>query len=581
MLATYRVGVRPHKHLFDLLVEIDGVASTGLELWLPSWTPGSYLIREYARHLQDIRAEGSGGQPLRVERVSEDAWRVETAGHSVIRISYSVYALDLSVRTSHLDESHAYFNGASLFLTCDALQGQPATVALDLPPGWKVETSLARLADNEFRARDYHELCDSPVHCGPDDRAVDFTAAGVPHRLAIWGTGNEDLPALARSLEAIVAQAAKVFGGALPYERYLFLTLLTDRGRGGLEHRESSTLLYPRFGFRPEKSRQDFLLLAAHELFHAWIVKRLRPLALIPYRYRAESFTKLLWFFEGFTSYYEALVCLRAGLLSPARFLEIWGERMTQLARTPGRRVQSLEEASLVAWIKFYRQDENSPNSSVSYYLKGSLVALSLEGELRGRSLSLDQLLRLLWERYGRAETGMPEDGVRAAAEELAGGPLPRVFGAVAGLDDPDYASLEALGLRARVRVKEGTNDRGGGPARSDRERGSNLGLTFKPDRLVIQSVLSDGPAEQAGLSPDDELMAADGFRLTPESCALRLEQQAPGKEVRLTYFRREELRETVLILGERALDTCWIERVESPTDAQRKAYLDWTGSPL
>jgi len=573
----YRVGVRPQKHLFDLLLEIDGVAGQELELWLPSWTPGSYLIREYARNIQEVRAEGSSGQPLRVERVSEDAWRIEVAGASLIRVSYSVYAFDLSVRTSHLDESHAYFNGASLFLTCDALQDQPASVTLDLPPGWKIETPLVRGEDDHFRARDYHELCDSPVHCGPDDRAVDFTAAGAPHRLVVWGTGNEDLPALARSLEAIVQQAAKVFGG-LPYERYLFLTLLTDRGRGGLEHRESSTLLYPRFGFRPEKSRQDFLMLAAHELFHAWIVKRLRPLPLTPYRYRAESFTKLLWFFEGFTSYYEALLCLRAGLLSPARFLEIWGERMTQLARTPGRRVQSLEDASLAAWVKFYRQDENSPNSSVSYYLKGSLVALSLEGELRARTRSLDQLLQTLWSRYGSTELGMPEEGVRTAAEELAHAPLPRVFGAVAGTDDPDYASLEALGLRVGVRVKEGANDRGGSPARNDRERGSNLGLTFKQDRLVIQSVLSDGPAEQAGLCPDDELMAADGFRLTPENCALRLEQQSPGKEVRLTYFRREELHETVLIMGERPLDTYWIERMESPSDAQRQAFLDWTG---
>src|ERR1700722_9409286 len=315
MLATYRIGPRPRKALFAVLLELDGVAGEGLDLWMPSWTPGSYLIREYARNVQDVRAEGSSGQPLHVERIAEDAWRVGTGGQSVVRLRYSIYAFDLSVRTSYLDESHAYFNGASLFLTCDALQDRPATVVLDLPPGWKIETSLAREEEDRFRACDYHELCDSPVHCGPEDRVIDFTAAGVPHRLAGWGTGNEGLASRGSALTAIVEQGSRVFGG-LPYQRYLFLTLLTDRGRGGLEHRESSTLLYPRFGFRPEKSRQDFLLLAAHELFHAWIVKRLRPLALIPYRYRTENLTRLLWFFEGFTSYYEVLLCLRAGLLS-------------------------------------------------------------------------------------------------------------------------------------------------------------------------------------------------------------------------------------------------------------------------
>ena len=581
MLAIYRVATRAQKHLFDVLLELDGVTAKELELWMPSWTPGSYLIREYARNVQEVRAETPSGQPLKVERTSEDAWRVEPAGHTVLCIRYSVYAFDLTVRTSYLDESRAFFNGASLFLTCEALLDRPATLVLDLPPGWKVETPLAREEEGRFRAADYHELCDSPVHCGPDDRGVDFSVAGVPHRLAVAGAGNEDLPGLVTALTSIVEQAARLFGG-LPYRRYLFLTLLTDRGRGGLEHREASTLLYPRFGFRPDKSRQDFLLLAAHELFHVWNVKRLRPLALLPYRYRTENLTRLLWFFEGFTSYYEVLLCLRAGLLSPGRFLEIWGERMTQLARTPGRRVQGLEEASLTAWVKFYRQDENSLNSSVSYYLKGSLVALSLEGALRGRQSSVDALLQKLWSEYGAPEIGLPEDGVQKAAEELAHAKLPRVFAAVAGTDDPDYASLGALGLRVGTRARESTNDRGGSPTRGgDRDKGGNLGLVFKADRLIIQSVHPDGPAELAGLCPDDELVAAEGFRLLPENWVQRLEQLTPGTAVRLTYFRREELREAVLTLGERALDTHWIERVSSPSEEQRAAFLAWTGSEL
>jgi predicted metalloprotease with PDZ domain len=374
-----------------------------------------------------------------------------------------------------------------------------------------------------------------------------------------------------------------VFGG-LPYERYLFLTLLSDRGRGGLEHREACTLLAPRFGFRPEKARQEFYFLCAHELFHAWVVKRLRPLQLTPYRYRAEGFTRLLWFFEGFTSYYETLLVLRARLCTPARFLEVLGERMTQMARTPGRRVQSVEEASLAAWIKYYRPDENSPNSSISYYLKGSLVALQLEAELRRRSKSLDELMRRLWERYGVGETGVPENAVRLEAEALAGEPLPALFEwVVAGTADPDYETLAALGLQAKVRAREGPQDKGGSKPKPERGEngatgGGTLGVLFKPERTVIQTVLTDSPAERAGLCADDEVVAADGYRLAPGEVSSRLESLQPGSLVRLAYFRRDELRETHVVLGERPLDTWWIEKSENASEAQRAAWTGWTG---
>lgn len=577
MLASYRVGIRPHKHLFDVVLEIDGCEAEAIELWLPSWTPGSYLIREYARHVQDLRAANESGQQLAIERVAEDAWRLTPAGHSLVRVSYSVYAFDLTVRTSHLDESHAYFNGAALFLTCDALQAQPATLALDLPLDWRVETPLPQ-EGLRYRAASYDELCDSPVHCSPTDRAVDFLAAGVPHRLVMWGAGNEDLPALVKEITALVEQAARLFGG-LPYRRYLFLALLSDRGRGGLEHRDGATLLSPRFGFRPDRARQEFLLLVAHELFHAWVVKRLRPRALLPYRYRAENFTKLLWFFEGFTSYYETLLTARAGLLSQARFLELWGERMTQLARTPGRWVQSLEEASLTAWTKYYRPDENSANSSVSYYLKGSLVALALEGELRGRGHSLDGLMQRLWARHGVDESGLPEEGLQREVAAWVGEALPNVFAAVSGHADPDYASLAAVGLVVRARPREGVADKGGIKPRAERDPGGYLGLSFKADRLTVSAVYADGPAERAGLCPEDEIVAADGYRLSPETCPSRLEQQPPHTQVTLTFFRREELRSTVLTLGERPLDTYWIEKLDGASEAQRHAYREWLGS--
>ncbi len=580
--VAYRVAIpEPKSHLLHVELEVDEIEGKPLTLWLPAWTPGSYLIREFARNVQELAARDGNGRPLRIERVEKDGWRVTPSG-SRLRITYKVYAFELSVRTSHVDESHAFWNGAATYLTSDDWLQRPTALRIEPPDGWKVTVPL-RGEGAVYQAHDYDELCDSPVHCAPDDRTISFQAAGVPHALTVWGHGNEDLPSLANDLAQIAEQAAKLFGG-LPYDRYLFLTLLTDRARGGLEHKSSSTLLYPRSGFKPEKARGDFLILAAHELFHAWNVKRLRPLALTPYRYREENLTRLLWFFEGCTSYYELLLTVRAGLMTPTRFLEQWGERMTQLSRTPGRRLQTAEEASQAAWIKHYRPDENSVNSAVSYYLKGSLIALSLDLELRQRGKSLDQLLQRLWERYGKTERGLPEEALRAEAEGLAGATLELFDRAVAGTDDPSYDALSAVGLQARVRARESIGDKGGTKPRDRGELTSFLGLLLKPERaprVQIQSVLSQSPAERAGLCPDDELLAADGTRLHHEGCQSRIEGLAPGARVEITYFRRDELRHTVVELAERPQDTHWIERLEGTTEGQRSAFAAWLGQPF
>ncbi|HUB09274.1 MAG TPA: PDZ domain-containing protein [Myxococcales bacterium] len=578
--VAYRVSVPdPRTHLLHVELDVDGLDGKPLVLWLPAWTPGSYLIREFARHVQGLAARGANGKPAAVTRVAKDGWRIEPGG-TKLSVGYDVYAFDLSVRTSHVDESHAYWNGAATYLTSDGWLSRPAALRIEAPAGWKAMVPLPRDGDR-WSARDYDELCDSPVHCSPDDRTVTFQAAGVPHALAVWGHGNEDLPPLAEDLRKICEEAARLFGG-LPYPEYLFLTLLTDRGRGGLEHRRSCTLLYPRFGFRPEKARADFLTLAAHELFHAWNVKRLKPLALTPYRWREENLTRLLWFFEGCTSYYELLLTVRSGAISPARFLELWGERMTQLARTPGRAQQSAEEASFTSWIKHYRPDENSVNSSVSYYLKGSLIALSLDMELRRRGSSLDELLRRLWAKYGEAEKGVPEDGVRAEAEALAGGRLDLFDRAVAGTEDPGYEGLAAVGLRARARARESASDKGGSkPRERNDDLASFFGALVKPGHLTVQGVLAGSPAERAGLEAEDELAAADGFRLHPDGWQARVEGQPPGTRIELAYFRRDELRRATVELGERPQDTYWIERVEGVSEAQRAAFQAWVGHPL
>ncbi len=577
-MIEYRVSIPdPRTHLLHVELTASGLPSGPAVFWMPAWTPGSYLIREFARHVQSVSAEADG-RPAPVTRIEKDAWRVSRGG-GPLTLRYDVYGFDLSVRAAHVDETHAFWNGAAVYLTADPLLPEPARLVVSAPAGWKMASPLAADGDG-FAAPDYDALCDGPVHLSPDDRTVEFTAAGVPHALTVWGHGNEELPGLAADLGRIVEQASVLFGG-LPYRRYLFLTLLADHGRGGLEHENGCTLLYPRTGFRPDRARQDFLVLAAHELFHAWNVKRLRPAALIPYRFRTENLTRLLWFFEGVTSYYELLLPVRAGVITPARFLELWGERMTQLARTPGRKLLSAEEASLLAWVKHYRPDENTPNSTVSYYLKGSLLALDLDLTLRRRGTSLDDLMRLLWEKYGAAGRGVPEGAVREEAEALARGPLPLFELAVAGSGDPTYADLSAVGLVARSRPRESVSDRGGGKMRDRGEGASWLGVVGKPERTTLAHVLSGGPAEAAGLCPDDELIAADGLRLSGEGWLSRLEGQPAGTRVELTYLRRDELRRTHVVMGERPIDTFWIERSEAAGEPERRALQAWLGHPL
>jgi len=315
------------------------------------------------------------------------------AAGSVLRLvmRYRVYANEYTVRTCHLDGRHGYFNGAALFLYAEGREREPCTVEVHPPPGWRVTTALAEqpFSDKKgneatggagtisFTARDYEELIDSPVEIGSHELTA-FEALGKTHLIAVEGRGNLDSSRLSADLRRVVETLGGLMGG-LPYERYLFIIHLTDKRRGGLEHRLSTTLHLGRRGFFPREVYEESLALAAHEFFHLWNVKRLRPAAFRAYEYSREQYTRLLWWFEGVTSYYEALALTRAGVGDARRFLRHLGERLTALERVPGARKMSLEEASLLAWVKHYRPDENSGNSSVSYYLKGELVALALD----------------------------------------------------------------------------------------------------------------------------------------------------------------------------------------------------------
>ncbi len=600
---------QPQTHLFHVEVAVQGFDQASYDFIMPSWTPGSYLIREFARHVQEFEAlDAASRQPLPWHKHNKNTWRVQAPGPrhvptqpaspEGILLRYKVYANDLTVRTSHLDTSHGYFNGANLFVYLDGQRSHPVTLAVSVPyADWKVSTGLPRdpvsygagnggngsqrahlaaagaaALQHHFHGDDYDHLIDCPVECS-NHRLLSFEVDGIRHQIALWGRGNEDPERLRLDTQAAVQAARDLFGG-LPYDTYLFILHLTERARGGLEHRNSSSNAVSRWSFRKPAEYEKVISLLAHEFFHVWNVKRILPASFRDFEYRWETYTRLLWVMEGFTTYYTPLLLRRAGLMTPERTLETFGEQMLYLRQTPGRHFQSAEAASFDAWIKFYRPDENSPNSSVSYYLKGSLLALLLDLEIRSRTdnqRSLDDVLRTTYRAYTLHGLGVPDDEFQGICQRVAGGSLQQFFDDyVRGVAELPFE--EYLG-RAGLEVAYGW--------KNDDERSAGLGVRLKQEngRTVVETVFADGPAYHADLSVGDELVALDGFRISRETLDERLIGRQPGEPVTLTLFRRDELREVTLALGQRPPNKVEIKPRPDATAEQRALYEAWLGA--
>src|SRR5512146_414014 len=552
----YRVSMpAPHGHLFHVEIVIDAPGEE-IVLVMPVWTPGSYLVREFARHVEGLRAEDEYGAELATERLDKHRFRVTTRRCARAVVHYRVFAHELTVRTAHLDGTHGFFNGAALLQYVEGREREPHVLEVIPPPGWKVSCALppapgaadplvAAEPDQrgpwKFLARDYDELVDSPVEVGTH-RVVTFEALGKPHAVALWGRTTVDrdgLAQLAADARRVIEHFASQMGG-LPYDRYLFIIHLTAATRGGLEHAASTTLNVKRAGFFPREAYQDTLALLAHEFFHVWNVKRLRPAAFVPYDYAREQYTRLLWWFEGVTSYYDELVLVRTQLADPKRYLKHLGEQLTALSRLPGAGKMSVEEASFTAWVKLYRPDENSSNSAVSYYLKGELIALALDLLLRRNGSSLDDLVRELQRRWG--ETGLPEGGVEAAVAERVGREAARAFfdANVRGTGTVELG-LETLGLSVRTRRAQAFDDKGGTLPKSDPGPVPGwLGVTLdNGPKLLVRSVHEESPAWHAGLYAGDEIVAESERRVDRGALWERLCERGPGGTVRLTVFRQ------------------------------------------
>jgi predicted metalloprotease with PDZ domain len=593
----------PKTHL--VAVELTLPAADPLEVAMAAWTPGSYLMREYARHVRDLAAT-QAGRALAVRKLDKHTWSIEGASPTGpdVQVSYRVYAHELTVRTSHVDADHAFLHPASLFVFAPVLGAEPIAVDVEPLEGSAIATGLrvapgAEAGSGHFVAPDLDELLDCPIEIGGFEW-LEFLAGGKPHFIAICGRGYFDRAQLVVDVKAFVDQAMALFG-PVPYDSFTFIVHLAPGGQGGLEHRNSTAIQASPHVFHPRKSYDGFLELLCHEHFHVWNVKRIRPASLGPFDYGRENYTRSLWVAEGITSYYDRLLLRRASLLPVKRYLQSVGEELAKLHQVPGRFVQSLEEASFDAWIKHYRPDESTPNTAVSYYLKGSLVALALDLDVRHRTggrRTLDDVMRLLWKRFGTAPRGFEDGAVQALVEEATGLDLQTFFDDLvrgrAELDLGPYLAPFGLELAGRwddvpdpLYVEAPPPPAPGAPPAAPappRQRPPAwLGVVTKTEhgRAVVASVLAGSPAERAGLSPGDEVVTLENYRVDEKSLRDRLAARVPGEAVGLTVFRRDELFDLAVTLGIRPYDRYEIEPRADADDAARALYQSWLGEPF
>ena len=572
----YQVAMsQPESHLFEVTLQVKGWQTSALDLKMPAWTPGSYLVREYARQVQDFFAEARDGQPLSSRKLSKNHWQIDTESASEITVRYRVFANELSVRTNHLDASHGYFNGAALFFFISGLEQHPIQVTIVPPkPDWYVTTPLPPVSGeiHTFEAKDFDTLVDSPFEIGTQ-QIYNFEVLGKPHQLAIWGRGNANPERIIEDTKKIIEVESQIYQG-LPYQKYLFLLHLSGSGFGGLEHKNSCSLNYPRFGFRARDKYNRFMQLVAHEFFHLWNVKRIRPEALETFDYEQENYTTSLWFCEGTTSYYDGLIPLRAGIYDAKAFLEGLSKDITRFQTTPGRKVQPLSESSFDAWIKLYRRDANSDNNQISYYLKGAMVSLLLDLLIRARhenSLSLDDVMRQMWESFGKEEVGFTSQQLREVLESVAqidlGEFLQRYVDGTDELPFNEYFQpfgLQVLGVE-------------------DEEPTPRLGVKVATEngKETIKFVEADSPAGRAGIDAGDELLAVDGMRVTAEQLSDRLKDYQADDTISVTVFHQDELQTHSVKLAQPQPSSYQIVPVDSPSDEQKKRFTDWLGEEL
>jgi predicted metalloprotease with PDZ domain len=579
----------------------------GQRFRLPTWIPGSYMIREFARNIVTLSAKANGKR-VTIEKIDKCTWQSAPC-EGTLTLTYEVYAWDLSVRAAHLDETHGFFNGTSVFLLPEGFANAPCEVEISRPadkPDWKIATALPRtpistgssghMPSNtppmlgfgptgvrKFAAANYDELIDHPVEMGTFTHAT-FEACGVPHHIVLTGKHRADVTRFCADFKKICEAQIRLFEpetAKAPMNEYWFLVTVVGDGFGGLEHRASTALVVGRDDLplahetKVSTGYRKFLSLVSHEYFHTWNVKRIKPANFIDYDLFNENYTRQLWFFEGFTDYYDDLILARTGLITPLEYLEVEAENIGRVYAQSGRTKQSVADSSFDAWVKYYRQDENAPNAIVSYYQKGSIIGLALDLTIRERTQgakSLDDVMRALWNDYGKRGIGVPEGGIEKIAETITGLDLSEFFAqSVYGTAD-----ISLVPLFSQVAID--MSWRAPGQAKADdplvASLGARVGMDSNGDARLTQ-VFDGGSAQAAGLSAHDVVIALDGLRVAANNLERRIKSYPIGSTVDVVAFRRDELMHCKITLQAQLAQTCVFVTRDEPATA-KAARLRW-----
>ncbi|WP_321323321.1 M61 family metallopeptidase [Thiomicrorhabdus sp.] len=572
----------PKSHLIKVQLIIEKPCQPVQQLRLPNWIPGSYLIRDFAKHINEIEVTNQKGQVIELNSIDKSNWSFSS--EESVTVEYSIYAWDLSVRGAHFDETHAFFNGTSVFLEVVDQQDQACKIVISPSEvttlnNWKVATGLPAVETDSqgfgiYQADDYSSLIDYPVEMGTFHE-IDFMACGIPHKMVLTGIFDCDDDRLKQDLTKICETEIKLFGEPAPVENYLFQVMVTGNDYGGLEHRNSTALICGRNDL-PYKGMQEptdgylqFLELCSHEYFHTWNVKRIQPKAYQQSDLQTPVYTNQLWWFEGVTSYYDALILKRAGLIDTKTYLDLLAKQMTRVYRMPGRFKQSVAESSWLTWTKFYQQDENAPNAIISYYTKGSLIALALDLTIRKQTdnkKSLDDVLLYLWHNFGQKGIGLEDGQIEQICCEVSGLDLTEFFDAyLFGTEDIPFKEMFAdFDIDFSLRALSGLDDIGGHISGISEETdnsdstnsltlpnhiGANVNNTPQGS-LKVTHVWNGQAAYHAGLSAGDEIIAINGLKITSKAqLDTLLKRHDTTQSLSCHYFRRDELRETLLKL--------------------------------
>jgi len=577
---------KPQTHLLEVEMRITESGATAISedvLVMPVWTPGSYLIREFERHVQNFSAVDASGRALPWEKINKNSWRIRTNNAREIRVKYLVYANELTVRTNELNSDHAFWNNAALLMYLERSLTHPVTIHVNPAPGWKVATGLPPVPGekNTFEAENFDILYDSPFEVS-DFKQIDFVVRGVPHRIVIDGEGNYDATLMRAVVQKIVEVEVALFGD-IPYHDYTFFLHLRSTGGGGLEHLNSTGLGFRRFGFSDASGYRRFGALVAHEFFHLWNVKRIRPDALGPFDYTKENHTKLLWVAEGITEYYGQLMLRRAGLISDESYLAHLASQIEDVQDTPGHKVMSAEDASFNSWIKEYRPDENSINSQISYYDKGELLGMLLDLEIRRRSnnaKSLDDVMRMLYTDFFKRNRNYTPADFQKVCETAAGSSLEDFFSRyVRGTEELPYNKIlsaagievEEAGLPIELEILSSTP-----PINVPTQAYLGAELEDSGDFVSVKNVRAGSAAYEQGLNAKDLIIAIDGERANAKRLLALVAAKRPGDVVHFTVFRNDDVRTLDIKLGGLIAADFQIVQLPARSEQQKRIYDSW-----